>query len=315
MNLIEAFGGVFSIILMVSLGVALYVKGWIKSDTEDFITKFVLKITIPLFMFVNGYHNVTAEFLESSWKQVLIAFASIIIAYLLGFGFSILFKIPKNERGICTMIFSLSNTLFVGLPVCTYYFGQEAIPSVIMYYMANTVMFWTVGTAMIAHDAGQITHFSLKTLGSIFSPPVTGFVFGGVIAMAGITMPRFLEETLSSVGAMTTPLVTILTGFVIAKAGTKRMLSFTRTSVLGLFGRYIVSPLIMIGLLVMFAPTQLTAKTFVLQSAMPVMNQSLLSAAYYKANDTVVAQALATSVILMMVFTPAYVLIGNMLFR
>jgi len=314
MSFIDAFGGVFSIMILVAVGIFLHKLGAIDETVEEFITKFALKITIPLTMFINGINNVSKSFLKNSWRYFLIAFAAILISYILGYLSALAFKVKKNERGICAMVFSLSNTIFIGLPVCTYYLGSEATSSIITYYMANTIVFWTIGTNMVAADVGEEIKFNFKTIKSIFSPPVMGFVIGGALALLTIKLPKFILDPLTSIGNMTTPLVTILTGVVISKAGFTEMMRFTKTSTISLMGRFIVSPLITLTLILLFQVPPLTAKTFILQAAMPVMNQSLLIAKYYKSNDKVVAQALAVSIIIMLITTPLYVILGNGLF-
>lgn len=49
-----------------------------------------------------------------------------------------------------------------------------------LYYMANTTMFWTLGVYHIVNDSlggkGNMPLFSLQTLKKVFSPPLLGFL-------------------------------------------------------------------------------------------------------------------------------------------
>ena len=50
---------------------------------------------------------------------------------------------------------AMSNSLFVGYPVCTELFGAEGTPYVMCFYMMNTFFFWAIGSTMIYMSAGE----------------------------------------------------------------------------------------------------------------------------------------------------------------
>lgn len=315
MNFFTAFSGVFSIVLLGGIGFFASKTHLINPDYESFISKFALTITIPLLMFSNGYEYFTKDFVENALGSFFVAFVMILFSYFLGFMAAKLFKVKENEQGICALMFALSNTIFIGLPVCTYYYGSEGVPSVIMYYMANTFIFWTIGTTFVARDGGQKVKLGLPTLKKVFSPQVISFFVGGAFQLTGVRFPSFLSSVIDSVGQMTTPLVTILAGAVLGRIGLKSVFRLNRTSVIALFGRYLVSPAIALAFVCLLPVPPLTGNVFVAQSAMPVMNQSMLIAKYYGANDEVATKTLAASILIMTVLLPMIVLLANKVIR
>jgi hypothetical protein len=67
-------------------------------------------------------------------------------------------------------------------------FDEKAVPSVMVYYMVNTSFFWILVAHDIAVDGmGGIAPplFSMKTLKSVISPPLLGFIFGIFFLLLG----------------------------------------------------------------------------------------------------------------------------------
>ena len=54
--------------------------------------------------------------------------------------------------GTFASMFTLSNTIFIGLPVNFVLFGEGSLPYVLLNYIANTSFFWTIGAYSIARD-------------------------------------------------------------------------------------------------------------------------------------------------------------------
>lgn len=311
MEILAAFNGVFSIILLAAIGFFASRKNILNTDNEAFISKFAIRITIPFLMFSNGYQYFTVKFIKSVSINLAAAFLMISCSYALGHLAAVVFKLKQSERGTCAMMFALSNTIFIGLPVCTYYFGSEGVPSVIVYYIANTTIFWTIGTMFVAKDAGKEIKWGFQTLKNIFSPQVVSFFLGGAVGIIGIPFPNFVSSVISSVGNMTTPLVTILAGAVLARIGIKSAFKLNRLSVISLIGRFVVSPAIALLIVCVLPVPTLTGNVFVAQSAMPVMNQSMLIAKYYGVNEETVTKTLAASILIMTAVLPPIVLLAK----
>ena len=106
--------------------------------------------------------------------------------------------------------------------------------------------------------------------------PLVGFVVAVVWLLLGIPVPTFMNQTLSYVGGLVTPLSLIYIGIVLADAGLDKF-KFERDSVMALIGRFILSPLVLIlviklgtGMMGISLPT-LMRQTLVVQSALPML--------------------------------------------
>lgn len=74
-------------------------------------------------------------------------------------------------------MFFNSNTIFMGIPINLALFGEDSLPYVLIYYVANTMFFWTFGVYEISLDNKKLKakNSIRKTLKNIFSPALLGF--------------------------------------------------------------------------------------------------------------------------------------------
>ena len=131
---------------------------------------------------------------------------SMMILMAIAFALVRIFNIRKGRQGLFTSMFFNSNTIFVGLPINQALFGDRSIPYVLIYYMANTTIFWTLGTFFIQRDGEKGAKFDLKkTLGKVFSPPLLGFMLGIVLVLLDVRLPTFINRDLAYLGNLTIP--------------------------------------------------------------------------------------------------------------
>jgi predicted permease len=227
--------------------------------------------------------------LASMLPGLPIPFAVMIAGYAMASGVAVLFRLRKERRGSFASMFALSNTIFVGLPVNLVLFGEESLPYVLIYYIANTSLFWTIGVYGIAKDGAVLagrhgpSPLSAEGLRRVFSPPLVAFL--GAVAMigAGIRLPFPVMDSCKYLGAMTTPLSMLFIGIVISRVEWRKMRP-ERDLVLLLVGRFLVAPLLLV---LAIRPTNLAPlmkEVFFVQASMPAMTQTPILAEAYGAD-------------------------------
>ena len=312
MQIMNAFNGIFTIVTMIGIGV-IVTKKLMNQEIYNFLSKFLMKFCVPALLFSNAIKNVTWDFINEMGFMLLVPFAAQFANYLIAWLCARLFKIPKSERGIFIAIFAVSNTIFIGLPVTTAIYGDATIPFVTACFLSNTVCFWSVIVPGIAADGGASTVTIGQKLKQIFSPPLLAFLTGSAINLAGIPLPEFLTSAFNYLGGNVTPISMMLIAYLLCDMG-KGAFKLSRTNSLAILGRFILSPLtIILVCLLCKVPSDL-AKVFVTVGSMPVMNQAVLLASTYKANDKAVAQALAFTCVMAVAYIPAMVFLLEMIF-
>ena len=306
---VRSGSGVLIILVMIGLGYVLSRRGWFDDQAPKLIARLVTQIALPAYMI----STITAKFSAETLKKTLPDLRFPVVSMLIMFGLSILafhlFRINPKHRGLFESMFLNSNTVFVGLPVNEALFGPKSLPFVLVYYMANTTFFWTLGVYLIQRDGQGDSKFDLKTtLKKIFSPPLLGFMVGVVLVLLDIQLPNWIMQDFSYVGGLTIPLSMIFIGTAIAGAGLQNI-RFDRDSLGILLGRFIIAPVLMGCLVLPTGMPLLMKQVFILQAAMPVMTNAPVVSKLYGADADYAAIMVTETTLLSLVVIPILMVI------
>lgn len=310
MALLNAFGSVFSIILMILIGYILTGKKWINDDGAKLFSRLVLNLSLPTLMITNLMANFDKNKLLSLGKGLYVPFTSIALAYLIGKLISKLIKVAPGRKGIFQSIFFVSNTIFIGLPVNLALFGDASVPYVLLYYIVNTTFFWTIGVYEISKDGkgSSKSIFSKDTLKRIISPPLLGFIFAILLILLEIRLPKFVFDTCKYLGNLTTPLSMLFIGHTIYSIDVKDI-KIDKDIIALLVGRFIISPLLVILISRSLPLPELMKHVFVIQAAMPAMTNTAIMAKAYDADYEFAAIMVTITTILSLIIIPIYKII------
>ncbi|MCL2718406.1 MAG: AEC family transporter [Lachnospiraceae bacterium] len=306
MYIANSIQAVLTMLTLISLGILAAKLGFVGEETEVKLSKLTLNFSVPCLLFVSCLKYISRELVSELGFILLIPVLIILIGYLLAIGVGKLFRIPRENFGLFCVMFSMSNAIFIGLPICLMIFGEEALPLVAAYFPFNALLFWTIGAVGIAADAGKKEKLGLNAVKKILTPPLLGAFFGAVFALIGISLPVFLTDAMSYMGSLTTPVACILVGCTVKKMG-KDMFKISKEGNLTLIGRFIVSPAIALGLCLFFQAPALVTNVFTLEAAMPVMSQSMLLSRSYGANHRLAAQMIAVTAVITMFYVPGLI--------
>jgi predicted permease len=317
--MLNAFGSVFSVITMIGIGLVLSKRGWFDANAGSMISRIVITISLPAYMISNlvgGYDRAT---LLSMLPGLPIPFLAMGTAFLVAMAIAIVFNVRRDRRGTFASMFSLSNTIFIGLPVNLILFGDSSLSFVLLYYIANTILFWTIGVYGIARDGAIIAGerapalVSSEGLRRILSPPFLGLLAAVTLIMLQVRLPRVALDFFRTIGAMTTPLSMLFIGIVISRVDW-RGFRLERDLILVVLGRFIVAPLILI-LMIRWANLPLLMKqVFLVQSMMPVMTQTPILVGAHGADAEYAGIATSLSTVLSLAVIPLCMALAGVVF-
>jgi predicted permease len=283
MGILNAVQSVFSILIMISIGYLLSRLGWFSQDTPELFSKIVVRVSLPALMLSNLLTTFSRDMLLETGMGILLPLAIILILYGIGEIAARVLRIQPKRRGIFIAMFAFSNTIFIGLPVNVALFGEESIPFVLLFYVANTVLFWTIGVYRVRLD-GNLDMGSTKPFDrvkKILSPPLMGFLFAVVLILFDIKLPKFIMDTSRYIGNLTTPLSMIYMGIIVHSIKV-RDIKIDKDMVGLLIGRFILAPFMTLALVYYLPVPSLMGKVFVIQAAMPAMTQTTIISQTYK---------------------------------
>lgn len=315
MVFLKGIESILPIVFIIILGYILAMKKWLDESTSELFSKIVVKVSLPALMFYTVVENLQKNQLSHMVWGLIAAFLSIFTSYVIAYLSVILFKLDRKKIGLFSAIFAFSNTIFVGLPVNQALFGNKAVPYVLLYYVANTTLFWTMGLYNIRRDVENLQgNFSIyQAFKKIFSPPLLGYLVGILFILIGLKTPQFIIDTAKYIGQLTTPLSMIFIGTSIYLADLKDF-KFDSTASFLLIGRSIITPLITMLVLHFFKLNILMEKVFVIQSALPVMTQIAIVAHAYNSDQKYPSIMIAATNLLSLLIVPIYMYIASVVF-
>jgi malate permease and related proteins len=312
MIILNSLESILSIFIMIYIGYFLCGRGWFNEDTGKLFSRIVMNISLPPMMLSNMMTSFDKEKLAQSGIGLFIPFASMIICYFIGKILVNTAKIRPERHGLFEAMFFASNTIFMGLPINLALFGEKSVPYVLLYYIANTTLFWTIGIYSISKtESSRI--LSLETVKRVFSPPLLGFLAAIVFILLNMKLPLFVMDTCKYLGNLTTPLSMMFVGITLYSINVKDI-KVDKDMTAILLGRFLLGPLVVL-LLGRFIPVPaLMKKVFVIQASMPVITQCAIVSRAYKSDYKFAAVAVTLSTLASIIFIPLYMEVLNYLF-
>lgn len=306
----NACSGVLTVFLIGLLGYAIARRGVIPSGLAEVWPKFVTAIVLPPYLL----RNITATFerdeLVPLLSGALIPFLSIFITYALARLLAHFMRVRPSRKGTFSTAFATSSTMNIGLPINVTLFGDVALPYVLLYFFANATTFWTIGNYSIAHDgeSARVKLFSMATLKQICSPPLVGFAIGLALVFFDMHLPDFIDKTFKYVGDMAIALSIMFIGVMLNDIRFSE-LHLEKDLAVVFAGRFIVSPLCVLGLSCLFPIPELMRNVFIIQSSLPVMMNVAILSGFYKADAKYSAMLASVSTLISLVTIPLYMII------
>ena len=310
MLFLHALGGLFSIILMVSIGYFLTAKRRFTPENSALLPFLVNYVSLPTFMIWNLLSTFDRAKLLPLLSGVAVPALSMLISFGVAYLLSNMIGLAPNHRGTFRSAFFSSSAIFVGVPVNMALFGESSIPYVLIFFLANAFLFWTIGNYSISLDGktAPAKLISLASLRQVFSPPFIGFSIAVSLVLLEIRLPDFLLVSFKYLGSMTTPLSMLFIGIVMY--GVKlSQIRLNRDLLVLLAGRFIITPLIVIVVAEFFPIPDLMKKVFVIQSALPAMTQTTLMAKLYGADAEYAAVLVSTTTVVALFAIPVYMVL------
>lgn len=307
----ESIQSVISIYILIAIGYILTKKEILTTEFGSRIAWLVVNLTFPAYIISALPNQFSADkFLEST-SGIALAIVSMAVLYPIGYLVAKLFRIKKENTGVFLALFVYSNVVFIGLPLNQALFGDSAISFVLEFYIANTVLFWTLGVYSLQTASGKGGKIKLKNL---LTPSLIATFIAIIFVLFDFKLPKLLYIPANMLGSMTSPLATLFIGMVFAEIKLSDF-KISRDFFGVILGRFLISPVII--LLIMYFLTEFSSdrqQVYILQAAMPAMNQVTILAKYYGGDYKYTTILTVWSFIISMIVIPLYVVLFSYMY-
>ncbi len=310
MTFFNAFSGVLTIFLVGMVGYLLARRGLVPPETVAAMPRFLTVIVLPPFLLRTVITTFGRDQLVHLVYGAAVPLLSMLIVFCAAILFGRMLGVREGRRGTFRAAMATSNTMNIGVPVNLALFGEAALPYVLLYFFANTTFFWTFANYSLAQDGeGPKPRLaSLHTVRQILSPPFIGFICGLLLVLADVRLPAFLDKTFLYVGNMTIALGLIYIGILLNDIKRKDC-KLEKDVLCVLFGRFILSPLVIILLAALIDIPPLMRNVFIIQSSLPVMMNVVIIAGHYRADVQFATVTISISTILSLITIPLYMIL------
>ncbi len=313
---------VLVIFALIGAGVFVAWRKWVSRETAKSFPKIVINLAVPGTVVYSLYSNFTRQQLIEAWLPLLIIFLVMPTAYILGHIFARLFKVPVTRRGVFVVLFSFSNSVFIGFPVAQALFGDAGMTYAVFYFLANTSAFWLLGNYAIKRDAdalkGRQQRYRFgQVIKKLIQPPILTVFVMIVVIFAQIKLPDMILTTAKYIGNLTTPLSLIFIGCMIYDMGFAGM-RWEKSVATVLLGRFVIIPALCFGMcalgIALFAPGAsaelvLMRNVFVMQIGLPAMMQTSIVAELYGADSEYATKNVFFTMLASLLTIPLYMLL------
>lgn len=264
-NFILSFNVVTPLFIIMSLGYYLKYIKLLDKQTLNVMNSVCFKFFLPILLFFNIYQSDV----KSSFNINLITFSvsSIVILFVV-----LCFLIPKIEkdnkkRGVMIQGIFRSNFVIFGMPIATSIYGEGNIGTTALLIAVIVPLFNLL--SVISLELFRDGEINLKKIlkGIITNPLIIASAIGILFVTLNITLPIFIEKSVSDIAKIATPLSLILLGGSFSFSHIKEYLNHT---IIIVFNKLIFVPLIFIPIAIKLGFRGIELLTILLIFAAPV---------------------------------------------
>lgn len=260
--------------IYIALGYGAAKKGVMDEGFSKKISWVVVNIANPaltLSAVVNGEGTITGKELLLTAAAALVILGGMV---LLSLALPVLFRIRKEYRGVYRLMSAFNNIGFMGFPVISAVYGQEALLYAAVFSMLFNVLIYTYGIRTVQEDAGGIEW------GKVFNIGVVGSIAAIVIYLLKIPTPEFFNTTMGGLSGLTAPLSMMVIGISLTGIRLKELFLDTRLLLYSLT-KLLVIPILAMQAVVRVIDNEMLCGVCMVMLATPAASMTAMLAQQY----------------------------------
>ena len=288
---------IFKILLLMGFGFVVKRVGLLPDEIEQGLTRLLLSAILPLSILASGDVALSASLAAGLKTTALLAAGYYLFAI---FGLRLLARtlpLGRDERTVLVVMGAFANTAFLGFPIAQALFGSEGVLYCAVYNIGYQLTFFTWGVSALA-GGGRC---DLKTLAK--TPAATV-----LLVLTPLRLLAVLQDAVSSIGGMTTPLSLLLIGCAFTRMRPTELLRDGWSYLVSAL-RLLVFPLLMLGSVLALRLPAVPSACCVLLTALPCGSLGAIYAERYDCAPGFAARAVVQTTLLMTVTFPALLIL------
>ncbi|MFQ6862007.1 MAG: AEC family transporter [Beduini sp.] len=236
------------------IGVILFKTKKLSLEGSKALGNILIYAVMPAVVIKAFLNEMTAERLKGLGIAFVLSFAVLLLAMVVSL---FLFK----KRPIENFGASFSNAGFIGIPLVSALYGDEAVFYVSAFVALLNLLQWTYGVCVITKNKKAI---SLKKI--LTNPILISLVVGLILFVCQIQVPAIIISSIQGIASLNAPLAMFSLGTYLAQVSWKEIFT-NRYAYLSSVIRLLVVPLLTLGILSFVPSVYSTMKMAILIAA------------------------------------------------
>ena len=286
-----------TMLLMLVIGVVAAKAGVVDPETNRRLNRYAMAIPQCATVLASAM-NIEKGMTVGTVLSVL-GIGVVMYALLLGLGFLVpwLLRLPRDDRGLYSVLTIFGNTGFMGLPLVGAMFGSTAVFYAALLTIPFNLLAFTVGIRLLG---GKDERFDWHKM---VNPVLVSSVLAAVIIFLPISWPVFIKDTATYFGNMILPLSMTIVG---ASLGEQKLRDVFADWRLYIFApaRLIAAPLLLWLIMRPFISDPTLLGVVTLLGATPCAAIAVMLSMQYGGNAKLATRAVFLSTVLSVVTIP-----------
>ncbi|MDP4132646.1 MAG: AEC family transporter [Bacillota bacterium] len=246
-SLFLSFSIVFPLFVLLALGFLLRQTKIFDENTVNKLNSSVFKIFLPTSVCINVYHSKINDIFDA--KLISYAAGSVILSFIILFIIIPLIVKEPCRRGVLIQGIFRSNFLILGLPLAQNLYADGSIDGAASILIAIIVPIFNV-LAVVALEVFRSGSPSYKKIlkGIVTNPLIIGSSLGFLLLLSSIKLPSLLDNTISEIAQIATPLALIALG---ASLNFKSIRGNITPIIWGILGKLVIVPAVFLTIAIL----------------------------------------------------------------
>lgn len=288
MNLSAVINQLISLFLMIFAGYLIARVGIMTPEFRKRLSAFTLNSAAPCVIISSVLESdsspltmVSAAGVGVLFFLLMIVFAALVVRIV---------RTKPEDHGLDQLMLIFTNVGFMGIPVIHSVYGPDGVARLSMFILIFNLFFFSYGVLLITRGA----KFSLK---NIVNASIIAALIGLLFGVTGWHLPEAIETTLSSIGAMNTPLAMMIIGASVAHSDLRAALTNPRLYRVCLLSM-VVMPLLILLVMLPLPIDRVLVGISVLLAGMPIAGNCGMICDIYRPNDMTASHAVLVSTLM-----------------
>lgn len=198
-------------VIYILIGVLLVKTHVLNQETLETISRFVMKLAMPVMIFTNTVDGVDLPSLIKSLSILGLTVLFYCGTFLIAKGLVLVFRLKGNRSQVYRALSMFGNVGFMGIPIISSIYPKQGMLYIAVFTIIDQMVLWTLGVRLTT--PGGKGSFDPKKM---INPCTTAIVISVIVVVTGISLPSLLGTALEKIGATATPLAMIYLGGVFA---------------------------------------------------------------------------------------------------